>query len=85
MFWTMFGGSMRKTVIHRLATLSKGALLMGGMVVSSYFWASYTFPYLDRDYLFNTTISNIFISIPAGGLVLALFWPRPRKEDHIIL
>ena len=47
MFWTMFGGQVFKTTIHRAATLSKGVLLLGGLVVSSYFWAGYTLPYLD--------------------------------------
>ena len=85
MFWSMFGAQMRTTVIHRIATLSKGALLVGGLVVSSYFWASYTLPYVDRLYLFSITISNILIAVPVGSLIIALVYPRPRKEEQIIL
>ena len=85
MFWTMFGGQVVKTKIHRAATLSKGILLMGGMVVASYFWSGYTLPYLDSNYLMNTTIANILISIPSGILVTALIWPRPQKEEQLIL
>ena len=85
MFWNMFGNFMFKSVIHRTATLSKGIMLMGGIVVASYFWAGYTLPYLDHNYLFNTTIANLLISIPAGILVTALVWPRPKKEEQIVL
>ena len=85
MFWNMFGGQVLKTSIHRFATLSKGILLMGGIVVSSYFWAGYTLPYLDCNYLFNTTVANLLISIPVGILVTALVWPRPEKEEQLIL
>jgi hypothetical protein len=72
-------------VVHRMATLSKGALLIGGIVVASYFWAGFTLPYLDRNYLVSTTIVNLLIAIPVGSLVLAMLWPRPRKEEHPIL
>ena len=85
MFWTMFGGQVIKTSLHRAATLSKGVLLMGGIVVSSYFWAGYTLPYLDKNYLFGVTIANLLISIPAGILVTALIWPRPPKEEQMLL
>lgn len=85
MFWSMFRMQMRTTVIHRVATLSKGALLVGGLVVSSYFWGAYSLPYLDRLYLVSVTIANIFIAFPVGSLVIALVWPRPRKEEQIIL
>ena len=84
-FWSMFGQIVKKTVIHRLATLSKGILLMGGIIIGSYFWAGYTFPYLDRSYLLNTTLGNLFIAIPVGSFLIALFWPRPKKEEQLIL
>jgi hypothetical protein len=80
MFWTMFGGQVVKTVIHRIAILSKGALLMGGLVVGSYFWGLLSFPYLDNYFLLDVTIANYFIAFPFGALVIALLWPRPRKE-----
>lgn len=85
MFWSMFGVQMRATTIHRVATLSKGALLVGGLVVASYFWGSYTLPYVDRLYLFSITITNILIAVPVGSLIIALVYPRPRKEEQIIL
>ena len=77
MFWTMFSGQVFRTNIHHAATLSKGVMLLGGIVISSYFWAGYTLPYLDGNYLFNITVANLLISIPVGTLVTALMWPRP--------
>lgn len=74
MFWTMFGEITRKTAVHRAATLSKGALLLGGIAVSSFFWAGYTFPYLDSGYLLSTSLANLFIVFPIGGLIIALIW-----------
>ena len=85
LFWDMFAGKMGKSVIHRVATLSKGVLLMGGLAVASYYWGAYTLPYIDSSYLTNTTIANLLIAIPAGSFLLALLWERPKKEEHIIL
>jgi len=47
----MFGNQTKTTVIHRLAVLSKGVMLIGGVIVSSFYWACFTFPYLDKNYL----------------------------------
>ena len=85
MFWNMFGDRSRTTLIHRLATLSKGVLLIGGVVISSFYWGGFTFPYLDESYLLRTTISNLFVGIPVGAVLAALFWERPQKEESIIL
>lgn len=79
MFWTMFGGQVVKTVLHRMATLSQGALLLGGMVVSSYFWGLLSLPYLDNFFLLDVTISNLLIALGVGSVLIALVWPRPRK------
>ena len=84
-FWDMFGGKMNKSVIHRMSTLSKGVLLMGGLAASCYFWGAYTLPYLDSEYLLTTTVANLMIAIPVGALLLALLWERPKKEEHIVL
>jgi hypothetical protein len=85
MFWSMFGEQSRTSVIHRLATLSKGVMLLGGIVVASFYWGGYSFPYLDEGYLFKTTIANLFITIPVGAVLAALFWEKPRKEEQPIL
>ncbi len=39
MFWGMFDGKVRKTYLHKFSSLSLGVLLIGGIVVSSSFWA----------------------------------------------
>jgi len=74
LFWDMFGGKMNKSMIHHMATLSKGVLLIGGLVVASYYWGAYTLPYLDRGYMLTTTIANLMIAIPVGAFLLALLW-----------
>jgi hypothetical protein len=51
LFSGMFGGSVRKTLIHRWAILSFGGLLIGGIVVGSSYWCYFSFPYLDGKYL----------------------------------
>ena len=86
MFWTMFSQpTMRTTNIHRFSVLMKGGMMIGGMVVGSFFWGSYTFPYLDSGYLTNTTLANVAIGGTVGAFVLALMWPRPKKEEQIML
>ena len=75
----MFGNQSKTTLIHRLATLSKGVMLVGGLVVSSFFWAGYSFPYLDKNYLLETSITNVAIAVPVGILLSAWFWPKPKK------
>ena len=39
MFWGMFDGKIRKTYLHKFSSLSLGVLLIGGIIVSSSFWA----------------------------------------------
>lgn len=38
MFCSMFGGKVKKTIIHKLSSLTLGVLLIGGIVISSAFW-----------------------------------------------
>lgn len=77
LFSGMFGGSARKTLIHRWAVLSLGGLLIGGMVVSSSFWCNFSFPYLDGQYLLTSTIANTIISLCIGGFITIIILPRP--------
>jgi hypothetical protein len=84
-FWSMFGNQTKTTVIHRLATLSKGIMLIGGVVVASFYWAGLTFPYLDQNYLLQISLTNLLIAIPVGVLLSAWFWPKPKKEEQPIL
>ena len=84
-FWSMFGGKTKTTVIHRIASLSKGVMLIGGIVVASFYWGGFSFPYLDQNYLLRTTITNLTIAIPVGALFIAMFSPKPKKEEQPIL
>jgi len=84
-FWSMFGGKSKTTLIHRIAELSKGVMLIGGMIIASFYWAGFSFPYLDESYLLRTTITNLFIAIPVGCLLVGMFWPKPKKEEQPII
>ena len=77
LFSGMFGGTVRKTLIHRWASLSLGALLIGGIVVSSSYWCNFSFPYLDGQYLLATTIPNTIISLAVGGFLAILILRKP--------
>lgn len=85
LFWSMFGGTVRKTLLHQWASLCLGILLMGGIVVSSCYWCNFSFPYLDDIYLFETTIPNTLISVLAGGFLTVLLLPRPEKQEELLL
>lgn len=86
MFWGIFGGGKpRKTMIHKISALSIGALLIGGLVVSSSYWSGLTFPYLDGLFLLEYTLTNYLISLPVGAFVAALIWPKPAKEETVII
>lgn len=84
-FGAMFGSKPQKTLIHRFSSLSLGALLIGGIVVSSSFWCNFSFPYLDSQFLLTETIPNTIISSLFGGFILILILPRPPKQEETLL
>lgn len=84
-FSRMFDGGVRKTNIHKVSSLSLGALLFGGIIVAGSFWSRETFPYLDNYFLVSYTITNYLLGIFFGALLAALVWPKPAKEEAITI
>jgi hypothetical protein len=85
MFCGIFGGKPRKTYLHKLSALSLGVLMMGGIVIAGGFWGGLTFPYIDGQYLLETTITNCLIALPLGVIIAAMVWKKPPKEEPITL
>jgi hypothetical protein len=77
LFWEMFGGTARRTCLHKYSSLCFGGLMIGGIVVGSNYWSLQSFPYLDGKYLFDTTLTNALLGCLVGGLIVVLVWKKP--------
>ena len=82
---SIFDPQPNKTILHRVAGLALGSLLMGGIVVGCSFWTREAFPYLDNAFLNKYTLSNMFLTVGVGGVLAAIAWPKPKKDEVVVL
>ena len=81
----IFDPQPNKTTLHRLGGLALGSLLMAGIVAGCSYWSREAFPYLGNSFLNKYTLSNMFITIGVGGFLAAVVWPKPKKDEDVVV